>query len=160
MKPRAVLLQVARRAVGDGTVASVLSTAMLAAMTRLHGHSAASGTNATSHWLWGRRAWRRERADLPHTGVGYAIHHVCSVFWACAFAGWNRVRPARTRVVAGRAVAVSVLAALVDYKVVPRRLTPGFEAHLRPAPIAAVYVAFAAGLLLSHAWQRRARQRR
>lgn len=155
MSGREVLLQVAQRAFNDGAVASVLSTATLAVMTRLNGHSAASGTNATSHWVWGRRAWRRERADLAHTGAGYVIHHVCSVFWACAFAGWNRLRPARTPVVAARAVTVSALAAFVDYKVVPRRLTPGFEAHLRPAPIAAVYVAFAAGLLLAHVWQRR-----
>ena len=155
MNWRTVLLQVARRACNDGAVASVLSTATLAAMTRLNGHSAASGTNATSHWIWGRRAWRREGADLSHTGAGYAIHHLCSVFWACAFAGWNRLRPARPAVVAARAVAVTGVAAFVDYRVVPRRLTPGFEAHLGPAPIAAVYVAFAAGLLLAHAWQRR-----
>jgi hypothetical protein len=155
VRPRAALRHVARRAVADGSVASLLSTLTLAAMTRRAGHSAASGTNATSHWLWGRQAWRHERADLAHTGAGYAIHHLCSIFWACAFAGWNRLRPARTAVVAGRAAGVSAIAAFVDYKVVPRRLTPGFEAHLRPAPIAAVYVAFAAGLLLAHALQRR-----
>src|SRR5688500_10970155 len=106
MKERAVLLQVARRACNDGAVASVLSTVTLATITRLNGHSAASGTNATSHWLWGRRAWRRERADLAHTGAGYAIHHLCSVFWACAFAGWSRLRPARPAVVAVRAASV------------------------------------------------------
>lgn len=160
MKLHRLLQQLAWRALSDGTVASVLSTATLAAMTRLNGHSAASGTNATSHWLWGRRAWRRERTDLTHTGAGYAIHHACSVFWACGFAAWNRLRPARTAVVAGRAAAVSGLAALVDYRVVPRRLTPGFEAHLRPAPIAAVYVAFAAGLLLAHVWRGRTPQDR
>lgn len=156
MKTRILLAQVARRAFTDGAVASVLSTLTLAAMTRMHGHSAASGTNATSHWLWGRRAWRREATDLSHTGAGYVIHHMCSVFWACGFAAWNRLRPARMPVVAARAATVAALAAFVDYRIVPRRLTPGFEAHLGPAPIAVVYVAFAAGLLLAHAGRGRA----
>ena len=150
MKLRQALWPVARRALADGAVASVLSTVTLAGLTRAAGHSAASGTNATSHWLWGRRAWRRERFDLAHTAAGYAIHHVCSVFWACGFAAWNRARPAAPARVAGRAAGIAVVAAAVDYGAIPRRLTPGFEAHLRPGPIALVYAAFALGLLASH----------
>lgn len=47
-----------------------------------------------------------------------------------------------------RAAAVTALAAGVDYLLVPRRFTPGFEAHLPRTSIVLVYVAFAAGLVL------------
>lgn len=140
------LRRAAGEALAQGSLASIASTLTLGWLVRRRGHRAAGGTNATSHWLWGRRAWRVQRVDARHTLAGYAIHHVCSVFWAVAFALWNRQRPAAPRRVAVRAGTIAAVAAAVDYGVVPRRLTPGFEAHLRPAPIALVYVAFAAGL--------------
>jgi hypothetical protein len=46
------------------------------------------------------------------------------------------------------AAATTVAAAVGDYIVVPKRFTPGFEYHLSAAYIAAVYVAFGAGLMV------------
>ena len=45
------------------------------------------------------------------------------------------------------ASALTAVAAFSDYVVVPKRFTPGFEYHLRIPQIAAVYVAFGAGLV-------------
>jgi hypothetical protein len=46
------------------------------------------------------------------------------------------------------AVTTTVVAAFGDYVVVPKRFTPGFEYHLPARHIAAVYVAFGAGLMV------------
>jgi hypothetical protein len=46
------------------------------------------------------------------------------------------------------AAATTLAAAAGDYIVVPKRFTPGFEYHLPVAHIAAVYLAFGAGLVL------------
>ena len=57
----------------------------------------------------------------------------------------GRVTPAQ---VVADAVAVTAVAALVDLKVVPEWLTPGFERRLSRPSLAGVYVGFAAGLAL------------
>ena len=173
-------VRAARDVLFTGSLASVLSTLALAALTRGHGRPGVSSTNATSHWLYGRRAFRAEQPDLRHSLPGYLIHHLSSLFWATGFVVWRRVvsgRPDRrdaasrsTRATTAptamrtapaqatfrdsaarsvlRATAVSAAAAFVDYAVVPKRLTPGFEAHLPARSIALVYVAFGLGLAL------------
>jgi hypothetical protein len=137
-------------AMASGAVAAVCSTAVLTLACRHDGQPPATGTNATSHWIWGRAAWYSRHSDLRHTVPGYLIHHASSVWWACFFEAWNRWRrPRRRSGYAARAASIAALAAAVDYLVVPKRLTPGFEAHLRPRAIALVYAAFAAGLALA-----------
>jgi hypothetical protein len=146
-------------ALQSGSVASLLSTAAVTWRSAVERRRAAAGTNATSQWLWGRRARLHLRADLGHTATGYAIHHAASVFWALAFEAWRRDRreaPARTL---GRACAISALACFVDYRLTPTRLTPGFEAHLSRRSMLLVYAAFAAGLA-APALARAARERR
>lgn len=56
------------------------------------------------------------------------------------------------------AAATTLAAAVGDYIVVPKRFTPGFEYHLPVAHIAAVYVAFGAGLMVPFALEQRARR--
>lgn len=45
-----------------------------------------------------------------------------------------------------RGAAVSTLACVTDYHVVPKRLTPGFELRLPAGALAAAYAALALGL--------------
>jgi hypothetical protein len=145
----------ARDALVSGSVASVASTLVIAACSRIDARHAAAGTNATSHWLWGRAARRRQAPSGRYTLVGYAIHHASSLWWGAIHvllleAARRRAVAADDRVrCAGLAAAISAIAYGVDYHVVPRRLTPGFESHLRPRSMAAVYAAFGVGLALS-----------
>lgn len=135
------------RALVSGSVASVLSTLTLSWLCHRDGGAPASGTNATSQWLWGEPARYRDAPSLRHTLLGYAIHHASSVFWAFGFerlAG-RRGRPARIAAAAGMTAAVAYA---VDYHAVPRRLTPGFERHLSAGGMLATYAAFAVGLCL------------
>jgi hypothetical protein len=62
------------------------------------------------------------------------------------------VRARRWQLTPGNAVAdacaISAVAAVVDLKLVPKRLTPGFEARLSNRSLALVYAGFATGLAL------------
>ena len=136
-----------RRAAVSGTLASVTSTVALAALARLEGKGGLQPVNSTSHWLNGEKAASATRADLDHTAVGYATHHAATMFWAVLFERWLDGRPPRGPAAMARdAIALSALAALVDYGATPRRFTPGWEFVLSRRSMAATYGAMAAGL--------------
>lgn len=140
------------RALASGSVASVASIAAAGLLARPRTGSAASAANAPSQWLWGEPARHRHDVTLSHTLTGYAIHHASSVFWAVVHeAAIERLR-ARPGAVAP---AVAATALLVDYRVVPERLRPGFERHLSRSGLVAVYAVFAAGLAIGSRLARR-----
>ena len=138
-----------RRAVFVGSVASVVSTLMVSRRSALDSGTPASGTNSTSHWLWGERAHHRRDVTLRYTGVGFVIHHLCSIFWGAVYERWFVDPKDVFSRMAGKAVAVSALAAAADYLVTPKRLTPGFERHLTLRSMVLVYVTFAGGLAMA-----------
>lgn len=138
---------------GSAAVASLASTVAAAVLAHARTGSYASASNATSHWIWGDGAKTRHRTDLPHTAIGYGIHHASSLLWACVFERWLLARRAPPPAVA--AAAVTTLAYVVDYHVVPARLTPGFEHHLPRRAVIAAYAAFAAGLAMTALYRRR-----
>ena len=142
----------------SGSMASALSTGVISAYSRRHAGSASAGTNATSHWIWGARARRRDAPSLRYTVNGYAIHHAMSVFWATMFEAATRRTQGAARIGAA-AAATAAAAYVVDYHVVPRRLNPGFESRLPPRAMFATYVAFAAGLAAAR-WLRARREAR
>jgi hypothetical protein len=141
------LMRVGAAAAITGTIASLATTAALVALARAEGKGALQPTNSTSHWLHGDGAGRVRRADLAHTGLGYATHHGSAIFWALPFEAWLATRPPRTPAqLLLDASVMAGIAAVVDYGVVPKRLTPGWETVLSKRSIAATYLAMAAGL--------------
>lgn len=133
-----------------GTAASLLSTALLAALGQRQAGSAVAPTNAVSHWLWGDESLHADRPSWRHTFVGYLTHHLAAVFWAASYSWlWGRRDEAKRlpQAIAG-AVATSAVAYVVDYHVVPERLTPGFEHRLSPGAMLATYGTLAAGFAL------------
>lgn len=130
-----------------GTVASIATTAALALLARTEGKGAVQRTNSTSHWLHGQEAGSIGEVDAAHTLIGYGTHHISAIFWALPFEAWLATRPTRT---AGQtltdATMMSAIAAVVDYGMAPRRLTPGWEKVLSKRSIAATYAAMALGL--------------
>ncbi|MCZ0738210.1 hypothetical protein [Phreatobacter sp. AB_2022a] len=129
----------------SGSVLSVVTAAALALLARAEGRGALQPVNATSHWYWGNAAGRVRGADARHTLVGVVTHHAASVFWAGIFQAARRQHPARAPVV--DALAVSALAAIVDYGLVPKRLTPGWEKALPRRAVALAYAAMAVAFL-------------
>lgn len=133
-----------------GSLASVLSTCVLAAAGARQAGSAAAPINATSHWLWGDESLHADRPTLRHTLVGYLTQHAASIFWATLYSRVYGHRDAAKRLpqaVAG-GIATSVVAAVVDYAMVPKRLTPGYEHRVSIGAMVAIYAALAAGFAL------------
>jgi hypothetical protein len=144
-----------RRAIAEGNeagaVASLLSTAVLALASKKETGSAYACLNATSHWIWGDRAARHQEPSLSHTASGYVIHHAASCFWGVLFERLvgdqvDRMSPGGKL---GAGMAAAAVACVVDYRVVPHRLSPGFELRLSKRAITAGYVAFGLGLALT-----------
>lgn len=134
----------------SGSVASILSTAVLGARGQQEDDTPFAPTNAISHWFWGDRAAHHDEPSGRYTAVGYAIHHASATLWAVLYEKWfgekaesREVLPA----VAGGA-AVAALACFVDYKMTPQRLQPGFEKRLSTPSLFLVYASFGAGLVL------------
>ncbi len=133
-----------------GSVASLLSTAVLALAGARQAGSPVAPTNAVSHWLWGDEALQAQRPTLRHTATGYVTHHLAAVFWAALYSLlYGQRRPARSvpQAIAG-GVATSAVAFAVDYGVVPRRLTPGFEHRLSDTAMFATYASLALGFAI------------
>jgi hypothetical protein len=136
-----------------GSLGSVLSTLALALAGRRETGSAAPPVNAVSHWYWGDRALHRRRADVKHTAMGYLTHHGASVFWATLYAAATKdLEATRTpRGMVAGALATSAVACFVDYRLTPKRLTPGFEHEISRSAMAGVYASMALGLAVG-AW--------
>lgn len=135
------------RALVSGTVASIATTAALSLLARGAGRSAVAPINATSHWAHGDVAADVSSPDASHTLVGYLTHHGATIFWAYLF---ERLAGLRGRpgapVLFRDATAVAAIAAVVDYGLVPKRLTPGWELVLPKRRVATAYAVLAAGL--------------
>ena len=143
-----------------GTVASLVSAAALGALAKAEGENVLQPANATSHWLHGARASRQGAMDLAHTGVGLVTHHASALFWALPFEAWQALYPHRSSAEIVRdAIVMSAIAAGVDYGLVPRRLTPGWELVLSKKSMVGAFASLAAGLAAGALASRQLRQR-
>lgn len=137
--------------VGDilaaGAGAALASALAAAAVARSQGKGALQPLNATSHWLHGPEAGGVGGLDAAHSGVGIGTHALSALFWAVPYALWLDREPARSEaeIVAGAAVTAAAAAA-VDYLVMPRRLTPGWELAIGRSGTAATFVGLGLGL--------------
>jgi hypothetical protein len=142
------------RALRTCAVATAGTTATLLVLGKRHAHTPWAPIDAVSHIAWGDRAFACDKLDVEHTLVGAVLNAGAVLSWSALHALLLGQRPHVLRALASGA-AVSALAYLVDYHVVPRRLMPGFEVHLRGRGLRTVYVvlalSLAAGGLLAHA---------
>jgi len=141
-----------RRAVRSGTLSGASAAAVLAWRAKREGGKPLAPINAVTHCIWPRRALEQTGFSVRHTLLGLAIHQAAAVFWAAGFEAllrrWTRGAPRARPVVTGATAAATALTAyVVDYHVVPERLTPGFDAHVSGRSLAAVYVVLGAALL-------------
>jgi hypothetical protein len=147
-----------KRGLVGGSVASVLSTAALAALGKREAGSPFAPTNAISHWFYGNKAALQDKPSFKYTATGFAIHHASSLFWAVLLerlAGkiLDRKQPLTTLEVGAATAAVACFA---DYQLTPQRLQPGYEMRLSRPSLAVVYGAFGVGLALGAMLCRRA----
>jgi hypothetical protein len=137
-----------RQAIVTGAAASLLSAAVLVIAGYIENGRPAGPLNGPSQWIFGRRAAYARRPSLRHTLTGFLIHHATATGWAWLhewlFGADKRQQSASQRL--GRAAVTASVANVVDYKLTPKRLQPGFEAQLSRTALFVVYAAFAVGL--------------
>lgn len=111
-----------------GTVSGLLMSTVVGIVSRLTIGQSAPGLNAISHILWGEKATRQPTWTLRHTATGLLLNQVACLFWAgCFEVLWRRHRSHRVMSSAADATTIAIVAYVVDYHVIPKRLTPGFE---------------------------------
>ena len=140
----------AREALVSGAMASLLSTAALMLAGKRENDAPAGPINGPSQWLFGRQAAHRRRFNMGYTIPGFLIHHLTATGWALLHErifGKRRATQSRVRQLRNAAITAAV-ANVVDYRLTPKRLQPGFEAQLSRKSLVGVYAAFALGLAL------------
>ncbi|CAN7785921.1 hypothetical protein LJR034_008649 [Caballeronia sp. LjRoot34] len=135
------------RSIASGTGAALASAAVASREAVNNGASAVAPLNAVSHVIWPAQAFLEERPSLRMTGTGAFIHLGASIFWGALFETLLGRRTSAQSIVRTAAV-TAVTAYVVDYHVVPERITPGFEAHVSPRSFVPIYAALGAGLAL------------
>jgi hypothetical protein len=102
--------------------------------------------SASSHWLFGNQNIKLDRFDPQQT---LTTHHASSIFWALVYEfGAVGLGPNRSRGAAAGPTAV--FAAFLDYGLLPRRLTPGWELALSKRSVSAGFLLLGLGLALGH----------
>ena len=131
----------------SGTVSGLLMATVIAVASRTRTGRAAPGLNAISHMLWGEKAGRQRNWSFRYTVSGLVLNQLACLFWSGCFEALFRERPSH---LPGRGVPpvilVSFVAYLVDYHVVPKRCTPGFELLFPRAWYPSLYAGLAASL--------------
>jgi len=131
-----------------GVLATVTTLAMIAARGRQETGSAIAPINASSHALWGKRAADIEEITLRHTLPGLLANVAGAFWWALVFEklfGATLSGRSITRAAAGSA-ATAGLAYAIDYGMLPRQLTPGWEHRIADRGLFLGLGAMAAGI--------------
>lgn len=136
-----------QNAIVAGSIVFVATLATVAFRGKADSGSAIAPINATSHVIYGREAANADLPDVRHTVPGLAINAGASVFWATVFErlfGRDDSRHPGMAVLGGAVVAA--LAYVVDYHLVPKRLTPGWEERVSNRSLAVIFGAIALSL--------------
>ena len=112
--------------------------------------------NAISHIAWGDVAAKQEDASVRYTATGIALNIAAITSWSAvyelAFGRVARKNSLPAAMLGG--ISVAALAYVIDYYVVPKRLTPGFEKRLTPRSMFIVYSSLALSLPLASLLER------
>ncbi len=131
-----------------GAGAALASLGATAALARMEGKPALQPISASSHWLWGETAGKVAEADIAHTGVGTATNAGAGFFWGAILGSiLYRRRPTATQVL-GYGIGVGAIAGALDYGILPKRLTPGWELALSGRSVVLAMSAVTAGLVM------------
>ena len=138
-----------RQGIGAGLIAAAATAGVLVGFG-LARREPLRALNAVAHMVVGTRAYYVSGFHAIVTPLAIAVHVASVVLWGILFAALaGRLRGARLTVAAA---GLAALAFLIDYRVVPDRLRPGFESALSAHELAALYAVLAAALALGVRW--------
>jgi len=151
--------QALARSPATGAAAGIAAVAAIALLGRRDSGSALAPVNAATHVVAGDAAGLVERATLRHTLPGLAINLGAGLWWALVFEKLfgEQVDQHGAAAAALGGAATAGLAFLVDYRLLPPRLSPGWELRLSKRSLLTSLGAMGAGLALGAVLQRRAR---
>ncbi len=133
----------------QGMVYAAAGTTAVAALAgEAENHAPLGPINAISHILFGDEAATHNEFSAKHTLSGVLLNTAAIGSWAVVgellFGGKHRPTTIPSALAAG--AAVSAIAYVTDYHLVPDRLTPGFEKRLSNKSLLAIYGTLAVGL--------------
>ena len=130
-----------------GTLAAVLSVLVLGMLAIMGGLPPWMPLNATSHVLHGPAVATIADMDLTHTAPGTIIHIVSAFFWAgVAILLLRVIGSPRMGAAWVAGLGTAALAGVVDYGLLPARLSPGWELVLPPSGVVAGLLALGIGI--------------
>jgi len=137
----------AKTALYSGVGAAVASLAVIQFLAKLEGKAAVEPINATSHVIYGASHKPEPSLSFHETLPGGLINVGSAFFWGGVFA---RIAPSRNslRAIVARSSLTVAFAAVLDYGIVPRRLSPGWEHSLTPRSVAFSLATMGVGLAL------------
>jgi hypothetical protein len=157
-KNRSVLGQ----ALISGTVSGLATAGVASLAGKRENGSYAAPLNATSHIIWGEEAAWRDRPSLKYTLTGFLLNYASTIFWASFYERLfgrhstpRRMRrlpftaspePASLVTPVCDGAAVAAAAYVIDYHLIPKRFTPGFEKRVSGKSLTAIFAALAIGL--------------
>ena len=136
----------------DGAVRSQLVAASAALAVALVGQiengDGIAPLNAVSHIAWGDESFERAELSLKYSGAGLALNQVSVTSWALLHEWiFGKARDeGKWQISLAGGFLVSALAYVVDFKLVPEKLKPGFERKLSSGGLLAVYLLLALAL--------------
>lgn len=134
-----------------GFLAGLLTTLAVMIFAALERESPFAPVNAISHIAFGDRAFHVTRAKGRFTITGTILNFIALMMWAGLqeliywLTGWSSAMLGYAWLVA---LIVAVIAYVVDFYVVPKRLTPGFERVLSRRSLYFTYLVLALGLVV------------
>jgi hypothetical protein len=104
--------------------------------------------NAISHVVFGEDAIEQDEASLKYTATGALVNDAACISWAALHEQLfgRAAEKGNAAVILGGGAGIAALAYLVDYHLVPKRLTPGIEKRLSSRSLFVIYAALALSL--------------
>lgn len=131
-----------------GSIAAAAACAVVAWRGQRDSGSAIAPLNATSHMIWGNDAAKVEGFSWQHTVPGLLFNAGAGIWWGFIYHklfGEQSDRHGLPAALVGGAT-TAALAYLVDYHLLPQRLSPGWELRISPGSMLLSLGALAAGL--------------
>jgi hypothetical protein len=149
------LKQRAKNVLITGGLTTAATTTAALIVSKLETGSAAAGLNATSHIVWGEEAALVDGFEPKYTLIGGLLNAGAMLAWSVL----HEVLPPQPGALNAltKGLLTSGAAYLTDYRVVPSRLTPGFEKRFSARGMAWMYGVLGAAFTLAGAITARSR---
>jgi len=140
------------RTVRTGTALSSVTLAAIAALSSIETGKPSAAINAISHCIHGDDRQFGDELSVSESAVGTAVNTMAMFAWSFLYEWLVGSRKFKRAILP--AVLFTGAAYVIDYHIVPRRLSPGIEKRLTMGAVLGVYASMAVCLVSSSLWNR------